>query len=201
MEGYPVIAPSLVLHRYRDAGQGLLPKYRQKSSGVRPGRNEAEPAHGGAPTGAPPMIQASVQTPSAARDSPLQTAARVSAGLIAIAGRQQLLHRMVAHNASVPFWFDVHAMLVSDNAPALEAKLHERFSAGRLNKINGRKEFFHPDISEIEAVIRENYDAAVEVTHEAPAEQYRESLRMELPKGCGSAIRTSCSRELSPPVS
>lgn len=85
-------------------------------------------------------------------------------------------------DASVPFWFDVHAMVFSDNAPALEAKLHERFAAGRLNKVNGRKEFFRAEISEIEAVIRENYDAAVEVTHEAPAEQYRESLRMQMPK-------------------
>ncbi|MGA6106985.1 DUF4041 domain-containing protein [Pseudomonas solani] len=85
-------------------------------------------------------------------------------------------------DASVPFWFDVHAMVFSDNAPALEAKLHERFAAGRLNKVNGRKEFFRADIAEIESVIRQSYDAAVEVTHEAPAEQYRESLRMELPK-------------------
>lgn len=85
-------------------------------------------------------------------------------------------------DASVPFWFDVHAMVFSNNAPALEAKLHERFAAGRLNKVNGRKEFFRADIAEIESVIRENYDAVVEVTREAPAEQYRESLRMALPK-------------------
>jgi hypothetical protein len=84
-------------------------------------------------------------------------------------------------DASVPFWFDVHAMVFSDNAPALEAKLHERFAAGRLNKVNGRKEFFRADITEIESVIRANYDAVVEVTHEAAAEQYRESLRMALP--------------------
>jgi hypothetical protein len=85
-------------------------------------------------------------------------------------------------DASVPFWFDVHAMVFSENAPALEAKLHERFAAGRLNKVNGRKEFFRADIAEIEAVIRANYDAVVEVTREAPAEQYRESLRMAIPK-------------------
>ena len=85
-------------------------------------------------------------------------------------------------DASVPFWFDVHAMVFSDNAPALEAKLHERFAVGRLNKVNGRKEFFRADIREIESIIRANYDAAVEVTHEAAAEQYRESLRMALPK-------------------
>jgi hypothetical protein len=84
-------------------------------------------------------------------------------------------------DASVPFWFDVHAMVFSDNAPALEAKLHEHFAAGRLNKVNGRKEFFRADLSEIEAVIRANYDAVVEVTHEAAAAQYRESLRMAMP--------------------
>lgn len=84
-------------------------------------------------------------------------------------------------DASVPFWFDLHAMVFSENAPALEAKLHERFAAGRLNKVNGRKEFFRADISEIEKVIRANYDAVVEVIHDAPAEQYRESLRMAMP--------------------
>lgn len=84
-------------------------------------------------------------------------------------------------DASVPFWFDVHAMVFSENAPSLEAKLHERFSTGRLNKVNGRKEFFRADIREIEAVIRANYDAVVEVVHEAPAEQFRESLRMAAP--------------------
>lgn len=84
-------------------------------------------------------------------------------------------------DASVPFWFDVHAMVFSENAPALEAKLHERFSAGRLNKVNERKEFFRADIREIEAVIRTNFDAVIEVVHEAPAQQYRESLRMTTP--------------------
>lgn len=84
-------------------------------------------------------------------------------------------------DASVPFWFDVHAMVFSENAPALEAKLHERFAAGRLNKVNGRKEFFRADLKEIETIIRQNYDAVVEVVHEAPAEQYRESLRMAMP--------------------
>ena len=84
-------------------------------------------------------------------------------------------------DASVPFWFDVHALVFSDNAPALEAKLHEHFASGRLNKVNGRKEFFRADIAQIEEVIRANYDAVVEVTHDAAAEQYRESLRMNIP--------------------
>ncbi len=84
-------------------------------------------------------------------------------------------------DASVPFRFDVHALVFSDNAPALEGKLHAHFAAGRMNKVNGRKEFFRADLKEIEAVIRANYDAVVEVVHAAPAEQYRESLRMALP--------------------
>lgn len=84
-------------------------------------------------------------------------------------------------DASVPFWFDVHAMVFSEDAPALEAKLHAHFASGRLNKVNGRKEFFRADLKEIEAVIRANYDAVVEVVHAAPAEQYRESLRLALP--------------------
>lgn len=81
-------------------------------------------------------------------------------------------------DASVPFEFDVHALVFSDNAPALEAKLHEHFAKTRLNKVNWRKEFFRADIGEIEQVIRDNYDKVVEVVHEANAEQYRESLRM-----------------------
>lgn len=84
-------------------------------------------------------------------------------------------------DASVPFRFDVHTMVFSDNAPALEAKLHFHFAAGRLNKVNGRKEFFRADLREIESVIRENYDSVVEVVHAAPAEQFRESIRLALP--------------------
>jgi hypothetical protein len=81
-------------------------------------------------------------------------------------------------DASVPFWFDVHAMVFSKDAPALEATLHERFAAGRVNKVNQRKEFFRAELTDIEAVIREQYDAVVEVIHEAPAEEYREGLKM-----------------------
>jgi hypothetical protein len=81
-------------------------------------------------------------------------------------------------DASVPFDFDVHALIFSDNAPALEAKLHEHFYKSRINKLNNRKEFFRADIHEIEKVIKENYDKVVDVMKEAPAEQYRESLRM-----------------------
>lgn len=81
-------------------------------------------------------------------------------------------------DASVPFSFDVHGMIFSDNAPALEAKLHEHFRAGRINKLNDRKEFYRADIFEIEKVVKENYNNVVDIIKEAPAEQFRESQRM-----------------------
>jgi hypothetical protein len=81
-------------------------------------------------------------------------------------------------DASVPFSFDVHAMIFSDNAPVLESKLHEHFYNNRINKVNDRKEFFRADINEIEKVLKENYNKITDVVKEAPAEQYRESLRL-----------------------
>lgn len=81
-------------------------------------------------------------------------------------------------DASVPFVFDVHAMIFSDDAPALESKLHSHFEANRLNKINCRKEFFRADLKEIELVLRENYDRVFDLVQFAPAEQYRESLKI-----------------------
>jgi len=85
-------------------------------------------------------------------------------------------------DASVPFVFDVHAMIFSDDAPGLEAKMHGHFDSNRLNKVNGRKEFFKADLKEIESVLRENYDRVFDLVQYAPAEQYRESLKLiELP--------------------
>ncbi|MCZ7555765.1 MAG: DUF4041 domain-containing protein [Bacteroidia bacterium] len=81
-------------------------------------------------------------------------------------------------DASVPFSFDVHGLIFSDNAPALEAKLQEHFYEGRLNKMNHRKEFYRADIFEIEKVVKENYDKVVDIVKEAPAEQYRESMKL-----------------------
>lgn len=81
-------------------------------------------------------------------------------------------------DASVPFVFDVHAMIFSDDAPALEAKLHGHFDSNRLNRINNRKEFFRADLKKIEAVLRENYDRVFDLVHHAPAEHFRESQKL-----------------------
>lgn len=81
-------------------------------------------------------------------------------------------------DASVPFNFDVHAMIFTDDAPGLEAALHNAFANRKLNYINQRREFFNVSLDEIKAVVRKNYDKTVEFVDVAPAEQYRESLIM-----------------------
>ncbi len=81
--------------------------------------------------------------------------------------------------ASVPFRFDIHAMIFSDDAPKLETALHNAFADKRVNMINSRKEFFHVSLKEIEQVVRENYDKTVDFKYLADAEQYRESVKMK----------------------
>ena len=78
-------------------------------------------------------------------------------------------------DASVPFTFDVHAMIFSDDAPKLEAELHRAFDNKRVNMVNGRKEFFNVSLDEIERVIKENHDKIVEIKRVPDAEQYRET--------------------------
>ena len=81
-------------------------------------------------------------------------------------------------DASVPFTFDVHAMIFSDDAPALEAALHHAFEDRKVNMINNRKEFFKVSLDEIEKVVRENHDKLVEFNKSADAAQYRESVKL-----------------------
>jgi len=78
--------------------------------------------------------------------------------------------------ASVPFRFDVHAMIFSDDAPKLEAALHNHFADKKVNLVNGRKEFFNVTLEEIKQVVREYHDKSVDFVNIPDAEQYRESL-------------------------
>lgn len=80
-------------------------------------------------------------------------------------------------SASVPFKFDVHAMIFSDDAPALEASLHRTFEKDRVNMINNRKEFFRVDLNEIKNAVH-NIDASIEFTDVPEAEQFRASEQM-----------------------
>lgn len=80
-------------------------------------------------------------------------------------------------DASVPFQFDVHAMVYSDNAPDLENMLHKKFDNQRMNRINNRKEFFNVSLDEIEKVCTE-MGYKIKFTKVAEAREFRESLEI-----------------------
>lgn len=77
-------------------------------------------------------------------------------------------------DASVPFMFDVHSFIFSDDAVALEQKLHSILGKNRVNKINLRKEFFNVSIDELEKIVTE-IDPTAEFNKTMIAEEYRQS--------------------------
>jgi hypothetical protein len=78
-------------------------------------------------------------------------------------------------DASVPFRFDVHAIIYSDDAPALENQLHKHFEGRRINLVSNRREFFQVSVEEIEKRVKA-LGADIEFTKIAEAREYRESL-------------------------
>jgi hypothetical protein len=86
-------------------------------------------------------------------------------------------------DASVPFAFDVHALLYTRNAPELERKLHKAFDSQRVNLVNQRKEFFRVSLDQIENAARKLNDelpkeqrAELRFTKLAAAEEYRQTI-------------------------
>lgn len=98
-------------------------------------------------------------------------------------------------DASVPFQFDVHAMIYSDEARTLENELHKAFTNKKVNMLNYRKEFFKVSLEEIESKIAElGFEAEFTILPEAM--QYRETLAIlekmnsqEEPKSIDEIIR------------
>ena len=78
-------------------------------------------------------------------------------------------------DASVPFKFDVHSFIFSDDALGLETELHKRLDAKRVNKVNRRKEFFYSTVDELEALVSE-IDPTAEFNKTMLAEDFRQSL-------------------------
>ena len=81
-------------------------------------------------------------------------------------------------DASVPFRFDVHAMIYCEDAPGLETKLHRALAEHQVNLVNSRKEFFRVTLARVEAAVAELH-GRIELTRWAEAEEYRktEALR------------------------
>lgn len=81
-------------------------------------------------------------------------------------------------DASVPFEFDVHSMIYSNNAPGLERELHKKFMRLQINKVNPRKEFFRVTLADIKTEV-DKMDINAKWTITAEARHYRESLVIE----------------------
>jgi hypothetical protein len=80
--------------------------------------------------------------------------------------------------ASVPFVFDVHAMIHTKDAPALEKALHKKFDSQRLNKVNQRKEFFEVSLQAIRKEVESITENKAEFIETAVAQEYYESQRI-----------------------
>ncbi len=78
-------------------------------------------------------------------------------------------------SASVPFKFDVHSFIFSDDAVSLEKELHEHLNNKRLNKVNMRKEFFKVTIEELEDLVM-SIDPTAEFNRTMIAEEFYQSL-------------------------
>lgn len=81
-------------------------------------------------------------------------------------------------DASVPFRFDVHAMIFTDNAVELESNLHKELNNSRVNKINNRKEFFYSSVDDLQELVQK-LNPTAEFTTTMLAEQYRQSQSFE----------------------
>ena len=81
-------------------------------------------------------------------------------------------------SASVPFPFEVHAMIWSEDAPALENMLHKKFALAQVNKVNFRKEFFRIPLADIRAEL-ESQNLNIKWTIAAETSEYLESLAIE----------------------
>ena len=81
-------------------------------------------------------------------------------------------------SASVPFKFDVHSFIFSEDAIGLENALHKKLNSKRVNKVNLRKEFFYSTIDELEQIVNE-IDPTAEFNRTMLAEDFRQSLSFE----------------------
>lgn len=81
-------------------------------------------------------------------------------------------------SASVPFKFDIHAMIFSNDAVGLENQLHQQLHNQRVNRVNLRKEFFETTVQELQSVVEE-IDPTVEFITTLLAQEYHQSQELK----------------------
>lgn len=82
-------------------------------------------------------------------------------------------------SASVPFQFDVHALIFSEEAFALETELHNQLANYKVNKVNGRKEYFKVPFEKIKELLDKHEELTVELNENAEAFEYRQTKAIE----------------------
>ena len=82
-------------------------------------------------------------------------------------------------SASVPFQFDVHALIFSEEAFALETELHNQLANYKVNKVNGRKEYFKVPFAIIKEILDTHKELTVEMIENAEAFEYRQTKAIE----------------------
>jgi hypothetical protein len=78
-------------------------------------------------------------------------------------------------DASVPFRFDVHALIFSDDAVGLETRLHQALGSRRVNMVNAQREFFYATVLEVKELLQQFQGSLLTYTDEAEAIEYRQS--------------------------
>lgn len=101
-------------------------------------------------------------------------------------------------DASVPFSFDVHAMIYSEDAPSLETALHRKFALNQVNKVNRRKEFFSVSIADLRKEV-ENMGIEASWTMAAEAREYYETKIIEQNIAIDATARQSWLEKQSAP--
>lgn len=99
-------------------------------------------------------------------------------------------------DASVPFEFDVHAMIYSEDAPALEYKLHKHFAERRVNLVNLRREYFHVTLEEIIQAVSE-YFGEITFVKVPEAAEYRQTMAQRKANGVTDPVFENLSRRLT----
>ena len=82
-------------------------------------------------------------------------------------------------SASVPFQFDVHALIFSEEAFALETELHNELANYKVNKVNGRKEYFKVSFDKIKGILAAHKELTVELNEMPEAFEYRQTKAIE----------------------
>lgn len=107
-------------------------------------------------------------------------------------------------DASVPFLYDVHAIVFSQDAVGLEAGLHREFASRRVNLVNLRREFFRVSPKEVEQVLARLDGSLLTFVEEPEASEWHQSENARRPPTGNGAVPASAepavARALAPPT-